>query len=196
MICFLLLNKICILLLDVFSKNRAQIVRNSANLCEIVRNWCEIVQNCTKLCEIVRNWCEIGANIEVRWLGTLPYQTPNYEYISSLSTDRQYMVVNRGPTQPKMKVLVLLVAVIGSFSPTSGLLWPSKCTDEYLKATNLMDKNPASPTEAGSVSKDFLPQPSGKPRINEISFRIKSWSFRIISINFLIFLVYFFSGSK
>jgi len=50
-----------------------------------------------------------------------------------------------------MKVLVLLGAVLGCFSPSTALLWPSKCTDKYLIETNLLKKNPVAPTSAASV---------------------------------------------
>lgn len=50
-----------------------------------------------------------------------------------------------------MKVLVLLGAVLGCFTPSTALLWPSKCTDKYLIETNLLKKNPVAPTSAASV---------------------------------------------
>jgi len=53
--------------------------------------------------------------------------------------------------QPIMKLLVLAMAVLGSFSPTSGFLWPSKCTDKYLNEVNLLKKNPSDPTKAKSI---------------------------------------------
>jgi len=59
------------------------------------------------------------------------------------------MVVSPPPS--KMKVLVLLVAVLGYFSPTTALLWPAKCTDKYLIETNLLKKNPVDPKSASSV---------------------------------------------
>ena len=52
---------------------------------------------------------------------------------------------------PTMKLLVLVMAVLGSFSPTSGFLFPSKCTDKYLNEVNLLKKNPSAPTKAKSI---------------------------------------------
>jgi len=50
-----------------------------------------------------------------------------------------------------MKVLVLLVAVLGYFSPSTALFFPAKCTDKYLIETNLLKKNPVDPKSASSV---------------------------------------------
>jgi len=63
------------------------------------------------------------------------------------------MVVSPPPS--KMKVLVLLVAVLGYFSPSSALLWPAKCTNKYLIETNLLKKNPVAPTSASSMYEFF-----------------------------------------
>jgi len=71
------------------------------------------------------------------------------------------MVVNP-PLASKMKVLLLLGAVLGSFSPSSALLWPSKCTDEYLIETNLLKKNPVAPTSAASVYDFFAKNIDGE----------------------------------
>jgi len=55
-----------------------------------------------------------------------------------------------------MRVLLLLASVLGFFdAPVTGLLWPSTCTDEYLKNTQLLEKNPKDPKSAASFY-DFV----------------------------------------
>ena len=66
---------------------------------------------------------------------------------------------------PVLKVMagvILLVTLAGSYTLTSRLFWSSKCTDSYLRNTNLVNKNPQDPTSAHSVYDFFAKDVDGK----------------------------------